>query len=501
MTSQNNLNAPTPFSVSVGGTGFGSAVNPYGVVCAGTYSTGPFQTIQYGSAGQVFTANGPAALPSWQTWSPSSVPIGGLSFFCNDSGDGYLAPSWLKCDGSLYDQSAYPTLFSRIGYLNPLYFNQYTLPVNGTPMFITYGNGIFVVVTSGPDLATSIDGMTWTERGTPSNVIVNGLGFDNQNNVFMLVDNSGNFYTSSDAITWSSPVTVGSATGSPIPLLYAQPNSGGPKYYVYEDQLYTSPDGVTWTVIYRATNSQLTGFARGIINGTTAIVAVGTTGSTYTIPGILEYSPDSETWYSISPVVGGYSQPSIAYDGTNLITVGSGGQLAVSTDGVWWSCPSQSFEALYHGVPLYTVAYGTSGGNHYYVIAGNGNTTVHSTDLATWTTVTAPTTNTIYSVCYGSHGFLYGAGGGDIALSTDGVSWTTHTSGTSEDIGIVAYLNGHYMYGGANGAFGYSTDGVSWTTPSFTVNPIGTICYGGGIYVVTGDRPERGARPGFASHA
>jgi hypothetical protein len=56
----------TDVAVADGGTGGGS-FTAYAVICAGTTSTGPFQNVSgVGTAGQVLTSNGAAALPTWQ---------------------------------------------------------------------------------------------------------------------------------------------------------------------------------------------------------------------------------------------------------------------------------------------------------------------------------------------------------------------------------------------------------------------------------------------------
>jgi hypothetical protein len=53
--------------VAKGGTGLTTTTTPYGVTCAGTTATGALQVLNsLGTAGQVLTSNGDAALPSWQ---------------------------------------------------------------------------------------------------------------------------------------------------------------------------------------------------------------------------------------------------------------------------------------------------------------------------------------------------------------------------------------------------------------------------------------------------
>jgi hypothetical protein len=57
----------TPLTVPYGGTGLNTLTTAYGVVCAGTTATGNLQNAGAGTANQVLTSNGAAALPSWQS--------------------------------------------------------------------------------------------------------------------------------------------------------------------------------------------------------------------------------------------------------------------------------------------------------------------------------------------------------------------------------------------------------------------------------------------------
>jgi hypothetical protein len=57
----------TVLTVPFGGTGLATLTTAYGVVCAGTTATGVLQNAGAGTAAQVFTSNGAAALPTWQS--------------------------------------------------------------------------------------------------------------------------------------------------------------------------------------------------------------------------------------------------------------------------------------------------------------------------------------------------------------------------------------------------------------------------------------------------
>src|SRR6185436_6758225 len=53
-------------------------------------------------------------------WIPIPDPIGQLSYFANAGGDAYItALGWLKANGQVVSQATYPTLFARVGLINP----------------------------------------------------------------------------------------------------------------------------------------------------------------------------------------------------------------------------------------------------------------------------------------------------------------------------------------------------------------------------------------------
>ena len=63
----NALTLTNKLTVANGGTGL-ATTTAYGVITAGTTSTGAFQQVSgTGTSGQVLTSNGAGALPTWQT--------------------------------------------------------------------------------------------------------------------------------------------------------------------------------------------------------------------------------------------------------------------------------------------------------------------------------------------------------------------------------------------------------------------------------------------------
>ena len=67
MATNNAIDTNIPIEIASGGTG-DATLTAYAVLCGGTTSTGPIQSIAgLGTAGQVLTSNGAAALPTFQT--------------------------------------------------------------------------------------------------------------------------------------------------------------------------------------------------------------------------------------------------------------------------------------------------------------------------------------------------------------------------------------------------------------------------------------------------
>jgi hypothetical protein len=76
---------PFTVPVSTGGTGLTTTTTPYGIVCAGTTTSGALQVLNsLGSSGQILMSNGASALPSWSSAGASTGRL--LSFQIFTSG-------------------------------------------------------------------------------------------------------------------------------------------------------------------------------------------------------------------------------------------------------------------------------------------------------------------------------------------------------------------------------------------------------------------------------
>ena len=143
--------------------------------------------------------------------------------------------------------------------------------------------------------------------------------------------------------------------------------------------------------------------------------------------------------------------------------------------------PNTSFDNLI------SVCYGNG---KFVAVGNNSNAFAYSTDGATWTQGTMPSSQYWISICYGNGKFVAVVGGGDIssdafAYSTDGATWTQGTMPSSQYWTSVCYGNGKYVAITLNSdVFAYSTDGITWTQSTMPSTQLWrSICYGNGKFV------------------
>jgi hypothetical protein len=155
-----------------------------------------------------------------------------------------------------------------------------------------------------------------------------------------------------------------------------------------------------------------------------------------------------------------------------------------------------------------------------YIVGGNNNRLLFSTDSISWTTIDAEfgssninnvqiagdndlpigsiwTTQTsnfdatrIRSVAYGNNLWIAGGYTGQVRTSTDGTTWTTQTSNFGTTIIFsVAYGNSLWIAGGYTGQLRTSTDGTTWTTQTsnFGTTIIFSVAYGNSLWIAGGD--------------
>ena len=147
----------SPQPVVEGGTGVQSNT-AYAVLCGGTAAANPIQSIvSVGTAGQVLTSNGAAALPTFQTGGGGgAVPAASDSFFA------YLSANQTVNAGSF---STTTIVFDLTTFNNGANYNTgthlFTAPANGTYFFGTFVSASASSTTSGDGVIIMVNGVEY----------------------------------------------------------------------------------------------------------------------------------------------------------------------------------------------------------------------------------------------------------------------------------------------------------------------------------------------------
>jgi hypothetical protein len=250
-----------------------------------------------------------------------------------------------------------------------------------------YGNGYFVSGGTGQStLLVSQDGNSWSSvSGVSGQTTVGFIGYLNDRWISAATAGTNRIGYSYDLSTFSSVTTgdtqlwQGGAYGNSTYVLVGA--VGGAKNVAY------STNGITWTTILIGAIS-----FRSVSFGAGLFVGVGDTGAIYT-------SPDGITWtVRVSPAVNNWT--SVTYGNGLFVTVSSGGtgRAIYSSDGITWTA-STSMDA---DAPL-QVAYGDG----YFLSVCSGAVIYKSTDGITWTKlIISNLTMSGRTIAYGNGFFL-----------------------------------------------------------------------------------------------
>ncbi|WP_338553707.1 S-layer homology domain-containing protein [Paenibacillus sp. KS-LC4] len=243
------------------------------------------------------------------------------------------------------------------------------------------------------------------------------------------------------------------------------------------DKIVTSTDGVTWSAV---TSPPGFSFLASVSYGGGLFIGVGWSGNLFT-------SPDGTTWTGQSS--GTSSVLRDAVYGNNLyVVVGDNGYILTSTDGVTWTSRASSTSSA-----LNRITYG----NGKYVAVGNQGTIVTSTDGINWTSSTSGTTNQLYGAAYGNGVFVATGYEELILTSADGVTWTQRQRIPGTDPMFPAayayyraiYDNGRFIVAGQSGKLLSSSDGINWTSHNIGYSGgLWGLASGAGTYLVTGQQ-------------
>jgi hypothetical protein len=296
---------------------------------------------------------------------------------------------------------------------------------------------------------------------------------------------SAQIYTSPDGIVWTVATTntFGSQTNC-FAWSINQPNSGQQLTNVSIQQptlafgagtntIAYSYDGISWrglgTKIFTTT-----GYC-GCWNGK-LWVAGGQSSST----GVLAYSYDGINWTVASQSILSIIVYGVAWNGTVFVAVGGGGtySIAYSYNGINWYAAANTGASIYIGT-----GYGVTWGQNYFLATGSQAT------LSTFTGYISATTLTISSLTSGTVAVGQTVTGGGVASNTyivsgSGLSWTVSISQTVGSAGAPVSAS---TTGGVSTATFSGTISSTTLTVSSVVGTIytGQIITGVGITVAT----------------
>ena len=184
---------------------------------------------------------------------------------------------------------------------------------------VAFGNGRFVAVGGASDdfngaVIVSTNGFDWNRQNLRNSGLTNAGAFTGvtfANGLFVAVTFSpGNAYTSVDGMTWTNR---GSVPGMPRAIIYADGTfliAGGPQIFTGGANVVTSFDLETWT--WHSTGGP--NYNSAIAHGGGAFVVVGNG------PGILSYSRNTLDWTRLS--LGDFGLSGVAYGRGTFVIVG-----------------------------------------------------------------------------------------------------------------------------------------------------------------------------------
>lgn len=315
------------------------------------------------------------------------------------------------------------------------------------------GNGFMACGDNGT-VTTSFDGATWTVRTTGSTQTLNGVA--GINGRYVAVGNVGTLLTSTDAAAWTRiPLTTSTGAAISANLLAVSFLNGQFVTAGTAGVISASNDGVTWTARTSAANaSDIYGLAH---NGTQYVfvtwsdrVVVSPNLTTYTNINLPAYNLTTPRW-------------AVAYGAGVFSTVGAGGEISTSPDGVTWTARGATGARWVN----YDVAYV----NNRWMAVGSTGGVLTSPDGATWTRQTTPNGTWMRGCTFGGGRYVVVGDTGWIISSTDSVTWTgtQAASTTTQSLNAVAFANGRFVAVGNNGTIITSTNGTTWAAaPSGT---------------------------------
>lgn len=340
-----------------------------------------------------------------------------------------------------------------------------------------FGSGFAITASGAPSSSGSYTGTFTVETNVTtanSNFTINTqlVRLGTYGNILGIADMGANLAASTTGVKSFSYT-------NPIELLAERAPFGIFGTYVYYNNgfvvsgvnggLLTSTAGSSWT--YQNLGLGYTDIRAIAYNGT-KYVAICSARLEASTSLLIASSANKINWSIDSSIP--VSVVDIAYGNSIFVTVGNGGAIYTSPDGITWtSRTSGTTQALNCVVYL----------NNLFLIGGNSGVILTSSDGITWTLRNPGTSTNITGIAW--NGTIYAAsnsGNGNVYTSPDTITWTARNTGNNLGIANLVYGNGAFIFatsGGSNGYVYKSTDGITWTgTLLDTTNAFDDIEFG-----------------------
>lgn len=346
-----------------------------------------------------------------------------------------------------------------------------------TPMpkglgLITYGNGQFWVAGDSDVIASSKNGIAWTQHQVP----LKGSGPKHisqlvAGNGVVIAKSNEAFYAANDAEHWTT--TDGAWRMSAIVFAGDHFIAYGSSDHAPTNYFWTTKDGVTWS---KESGLAEAGSPTGIIFTGASWLGVGDYGAVYG-------SPDGVRWNLVTPNPGETPRGILQGPG-NLISVSENGHLLVSVDGLHWIDRS--------AIPIPYTGRVSYGAGRYWAFGSEGEcdcpVAAVSVDGSTWTKKNDPPHGSLGAPIFG-RGVLVAPAGDGIWTSPNGEEWTRHAVNTTERMRVVMMAGDLFIASDIRGSLFTSQDGITWDKrhqgDPQAFYSFDAVAFGNGRYVTT----------------
>ena len=306
--------------------------------------------------------------------------------------------------------------------------------------------------------------------------------------LFAAAGRNGTTFLSRDATNWANPHSELRFAGfNELTFLHGRFFATG---YAFENHygIAISDDGCEWSQHGRFTNEYSSGFdllslayANGlyVAGGEYRTVWVSTDGLSWSNP-----APDLRVGNYVAPVSG------IAY-GKGLFVATGGfveGDMLVSSNGIDWAVTTNATNGY---IRFDDVTFGVD----RFVASGSGGHLAVSSDGTNWLVQDFGYPASFPGITYGDGKFV-AVGPDAIATSSDGTNWTIQLPSDFGSIQDIAFGNGWFVAVGADSSYyrelespiWVSPDGMNWSPRrSRTSRRLSRVTFGNGTFVIAGE--------------